>query len=331
MKQNHDSLQKWIDFKSKINMVDEQKMKLLTADELEKIKAQTQVIFPQDYIDFFNVFGEGAMSVNEESQLPSEIRLNIPNVEWSKQNVIWFKNSVRGRNQVFRGRFDTEAQHQLQLLDNCFVFCDSSRAEIFIWDLRTYKVEDDSYDIYQTNIDSFSSDYVGRNFYEFICNFSFRIDLLQVLSPRQDFNPNPTFTCIDYELSTFTCIDRELSLEELFSDISANLSHIIGKIAQQRQKAIDRIIKEDFSNLRLTYKPQYNPFMRTVITKPGKETQLGKNSFSSRSELRDTIIHDELHHRWWKRGIADHHPIGSGEKSKFYETIRRYKRMRGWN
>lgn len=52
--------------------------------------------------------------------------------------------------------------------------------------------------------------------------------------------------------------------------------------------------------------------------------------FVSRSELRDTIKHEEPHHRWWKRGIIDHHPKGSDKEGIFYETIRRYKTMRGW-
>ncbi|EOZ5871936.1 hypothetical protein MZU56_21575 [Escherichia coli] len=90
------------------------------------------------------------------------------------------------------------------------------------------------------------------------------------------------------------------------------------------------ILKEDFAYLKLTYIPQYNPFMRTGIAKLGEGTQFGKNSFSSRAELRDVIIHEELHHRWWKRGLNDHHPKGTEMEQKFYETIRRYKRMRGW-
>ena len=51
--------------------------------------------------------------------------------------------------------------------------------------------------------------------------------------------------------------------------------------------------------------------------------------FSSRVDLRDTIIHEELHHRWWERGMYDHHPIGNDEQ--FYKVIERYKRMRGWD
>ena len=53
--------------------------------------------------------------------------------------------------------------------------------------------------------------------------------------------------------------------------------------------------------------------------------------FSSRVDLRDTIIHEELHHRWWQRGIIDHHPMNSTKEAIFYKTINAYKQMRGWN
>jgi len=112
---------------------------------------------------------------------------------------------------------------------------------------------------------------------------------------------------------------------------TSDLSQVTGKSAKARQKAIDAILKEDFPDLNLTYKPEYSPFIRTGIAQQNTGTQIGKNMFVSRNELRDTIIHEELHHRWWKRGIYDHHPIGTNKEELFYGTIRRYKEMRGWN
>jgi hypothetical protein len=119
-----------------------------------------------------------------------------------------------------------------------------------------------------------------------------------------------------------------------------DLSHIKGKTASARNRAIDAILKEDLSGLSLTHKPRYSPFARTGIAKQNSGTHVGKNVFSSRSELIDTIVHEELHHRWWKRGIVDHHPesiklgrsLTNDETRKgveFYATIARYKRMKG--
>jgi len=52
-------------------------------------------------------------------------------------------------------------------------------------------------------------------------------------------------------------------------------------------------------------------------------------SFRTKSELIDTIIHEELHHRWWARGIIRHHPPGSEKEAAFYEEIESIKRDLG--
>ncbi|MFT3857804.1 MAG: hypothetical protein QM742_10020 [Aquabacterium sp.] len=112
---------------------------------------------------------------------------------------------------------------------------------------------------------------------------------------------------------------------------ASDLSHVTGKAADARNRAIGAVIKEDFPNLNLTYTPEYSPFINQGVAQEGAGTQIGKNMFSSRADLRDTIIHEELHHRWWERGIYDHHPLGSDKEARFYETIERYNRMRGWS
>ncbi len=42
-----------------------------------------------------------------------------------------------------------------------------------------------------------------------------------------------------------------------------DLSHITGKAATARNRAIESVIREDLSNLKLTHQPQYSPFVRT--------------------------------------------------------------------
>jgi RHS repeat-associated protein len=111
---------------------------------------------------------------------------------------------------------------------------------------------------------------------------------------------------------------------------ASDLSHVTGKAATARNLAIEGIIKEDFPDLKLTFTPRYNPFIPLGVAERGKGTQIGRNMFSSRADLRDTIVHEELHHRWWKRGIGDHHPRFSEKERRFYKVIERYKRMRGW-
>jgi hypothetical protein len=109
-----------------------------------------------------------------------------------------------------------------------------------------------------------------------------------------------------------------------------DLSHNTGKTGKSRNQAINAIITEDFPNLKLTYIPQYSPYVSYGMAKRGIGTHIGTKSFASRSQLRDTVIHEELHHRWWKRGIINHHPRGSARERRFYRIVSRYKRMRGW-
>uniref|UniRef100_UPI0005EB46E5 RHS repeat-associated core domain-containing protein n=1 Tax=Escherichia coli TaxID=562 RepID=UPI0005EB46E5 len=157
-------------------------------------------------------------------------------------------------------------------------------------------------------------------------------DPLGLLGGEQTYRyvPNPCGYVDPLGLAITSIINKTVEFSRGPQTYVSDLGHVTGSTARARNKEITAILKEDFAYLKLTYIPQYNPFMRTGIAKLGEGTQFGKNSFSSRAELRDVIIHEELHHRWWKRGLNDHHPKGTEMEQKFYETIRRYKRMRGW-
>ncbi|MEU0374038.1 RHS repeat-associated core domain-containing protein, partial [Streptomyces sp. NPDC006283] len=110
-----------------------------------------------------------------------------------------------------------------------------------------------------------------------------------------------------------------------------DLSHVTGSTARARNRAIEIMMREDFPDLNFSYVPEYSPWVNTGIAKIGEGTQIGYKPFESRLELRRTLIHEELHHRWWDRGITDHHPRDrSGTYHQFYGTVDRYLRMRGW-
>jgi RHS repeat-associated protein len=104
-----------------------------------------------------------------------------------------------------------------------------------------------------------------------------------------------------------------------------------GRTAVERNRALDAVIAEDFASLNFTFKPQYSPYAGYGISSRNLGTQIGPKAFGSRAQLRDTIVHEELHHRWWRRGItARHHVAGSAMEQRFYKTVERYKRIRGW-
>jgi hypothetical protein len=46
----------------------------------------------------------------------------------------------------------------------------------------------------------------------------------------------------------------------------------------------------------------------------------------------NTIVHEELHHRWWTRGIPSYHhsPDTYVPDEKFYRIIERFMRLKGF-
>lgn len=78
------------------------------------------------------------------------------------------------------------------------------------------------------------------------------------------------------------------------------------------QAWIDRIIETDpaLARVTLSYHPRYSGHLEAhgqatleELGMPGY-TSIGRPSLSSRRELLDTIIHEETHHRLWRRAQA---------------------------
>ena len=75
------------------------------------------------------------------------------------------------------------------------------------------------------------------------------------------------------------------------------------------QAWIDRVIETDpaLSRVTLSYHPRYSGRLKAhgqaTLEEPGVPgyTSIGRPSLSSRRELLDTIIHEETHHRLWRR------------------------------
>jgi hypothetical protein len=78
------------------------------------------------------------------------------------------------------------------------------------------------------------------------------------------------------------------------------------------QAWIDRVIETDpaLSRVTLSYHPRYSGRLeahgQATLEEPGVPgyTSIGRPSLSSRRELLDTIIHEETHHRLWRRAQA---------------------------
>ena len=77
------------------------------------------------------------------------------------------------------------------------------------------------------------------------------------------------------------------------------------------QAWINKVIAQDtmLKNVRLSYAPRYSSRLtffgsaKRTLSGIGGNTLIGRKSLVSRGELIDTIIHEELHHRIWKRAL----------------------------
>ncbi|WP_431953986.1 hypothetical protein [Nocardia lijiangensis] len=105
-----------------------------------------------------------------------------------------------------------------------------------------------------------------------------------------------------------------------------------GSSSRNRQRTLEAILNSpDFKNFRFTHRPVYSPTVYTGLAHPIEGIQIGRVRFGSRLDLRTSIVHEELHHRWSARGLRNHHPRdGSGTSKQFYDTVERYLKFRGW-
>ncbi len=110
------------------------------------------------------------------------------------------------------------------------------------------------------------------------------------------------------------------------------------------QAWIDKIVSQNaaLKNVRLSHPPKYSSQLShfgLAIRTPsgsGARTLIGRKSLVSRAELIDTIIHEELHHRIWKRAMRglekDMMRIGNRTIEEAYveAATNRFMRMKGF-
>ena len=116
----------------------------------------------------------------------------------------------------------------------------------------------------------------------------------------------------------------------------ADISGVTGKTARARNRHIDATIKQHLRGINLTHKARYNPFMesppgkiRYGAAKRGVGTQVSRHAFRSQRKLTETLVHEELHHRFWRNNLLNHHD-DSALNEKFMRIVARYLEMRGW-
>jgi RHS repeat-associated protein len=109
-------------------------------------------------------------------------------------------------------------------------------------------------------------------------------------------------------------------------------SRTTGRTAQVRNAIIEDIASKELRGVKFTAKAEFSPFLEEMgVSQEGVGSQVGSlpfNSANPRTEVAGTMIHEELHQRWWARGMSDHH--GPELNHRFEKTIDRFGKRKGW-
>lgn len=147
---------------------------VMSVEECISLERETGITLPYSYKEFCQVFGSGCFGKEFITiQCPSEFWLNSSNP--SKLDCI--RHSIDHSSPPA-----AKNKALIDLVNSAFVFGGYDYFTVF-WDVRTYKHEDDSYDIYWALDECFQGEIfrVGRDFPEFIQEFCLGSALLESL------------------------------------------------------------------------------------------------------------------------------------------------------
>ncbi len=138
---------------------------VMTISELLLFETENNVVLSEDYKDFCQVFGSGLFG--------NEIRIQCPPKIEESPNMFAMLISYLDDLKLLDEFSDAKSEQIFQILNNGLLIADTFNGELFMFDLSSSSKEDNSYDIYMIDIDSFEStgngiNKVGRDFYEFI-------------------------------------------------------------------------------------------------------------------------------------------------------------------
>lgn len=150
-------------------------------DELDAFEKETGIIFPVGYKEFCQVFGTGYFG--------EFITIYCPHLKFSNACLGAIKDEIINFPDPEHEKM-MDRESLLDLLDSAFIFGSEPSAISIFWDLRSYNKLDKSYDIYWVNSDCFSGKIykLGRDFYEFVCDFCLGTKSYEIL-PEEEWRP----------------------------------------------------------------------------------------------------------------------------------------------
>jgi hypothetical protein len=170
-------------------LVDEPEWGVSTEDEIVAFEQRNNIVLPSDYRNFCKILGSGVASNWLEIYCPGCSLLTQ-----SQEGLALTIDYIR----QFPSENPETDQQKIDVLANSFTFADDAGSHFLLWDLRTYRDEDCSYDIYWAVWDSPESEdletdlrFVGRSFFEFVRDFCYG-------SRRTDLYPSGGQRVVEY-------------------------------------------------------------------------------------------------------------------------------------
>jgi hypothetical protein len=154
---------------------------IMTSDELQIIEESLGKKLPDDYKHFCQKLGTGRASILIDLYCPTEANVNNSH-EATREMLEAIDRALLLRNKnnryVERGdREYIEVQNEYHsLLQNALIFASFNDDRVIFWNLNSYSIEDDCYDIYW--LDLYSPDatrpiHIGKSFTDFLCDFCY--------------------------------------------------------------------------------------------------------------------------------------------------------------
>jgi hypothetical protein len=138
---------------------------ILVQEKLQTFEVASGFLLPPDYKEFCQIIGTATLS--------NFVDIYIPDMERSKRIIKLLKQNLQTQIEYGEAE-DLDIEFVSELIDFAFVFAHTPNAEDIIWDLRTYRKSDQSYDIYLVPAYEIEAVYlIGRDFCDFLREFCF--------------------------------------------------------------------------------------------------------------------------------------------------------------
>lgn len=191
------------------NPIPKDSLSTLNELQLKQFESKISIILPQEYKEFCQVFGAGCFGHDG-------IDIDCPNLENIEAELDNNLDIPQNWKETCQG-WSNEAE---QLLDKAYMFGSGGGDTIFVFDLRSYKKEDESYDIYGIGCEVAVICYLGRSFFKFISDYcigdrdfpELLLDTCEDIDKNDPYYQSTTFfPCPDLEV--MAKLDREYEQE----------------------------------------------------------------------------------------------------------------------